>query len=208
MRHHQRQQPGEPSRGRPGTRTAVASTSSHAQQFYEGGINVSAFGLNPCISTLLTDTRSSVSTTATLYDYALSSLRRLQRRRAGIEVQRPRTPTARRDAGEPGLADWTINLYKDTGTIGSYDGETVFRFRLTRTRTAATPSRTSSAVTTSSVRCFKTPGSSRAPTSAPPGETLVTNCPGGTNGYAFTVGGSDIPEQRLRQLPARSDRAS
>jgi hypothetical protein len=40
------------------------------QQFYEGGINVTAFGLNPCISTLLTDTRSSVSTTATLYDFA------------------------------------------------------------------------------------------------------------------------------------------
>ena len=31
-----------------------------------------------------------------------------------------------------------------------------------------------------------------APTSAPAGETLVTNCPGSTNGYAFTVGASDL----------------
>jgi hypothetical protein len=41
------------------------------QQFYEGAINLTALGRSPCISKLLTDTRSSVSTTATLYDFAL-----------------------------------------------------------------------------------------------------------------------------------------
>jgi hypothetical protein len=40
------------------------------QQFYEGAINVSAFGLSPCVNTLLTNTRSSKETTATLYDFA------------------------------------------------------------------------------------------------------------------------------------------
>ena len=96
------------------------------QQFYEGGINVSAFGLNPCISTLLTNTRSSVSTTATLYDFARVPFD-VCKTKAGVKFN-DLDADGTRDAGEPGLADWRINLYKDIGTIGSYDGETVFRF--------------------------------------------------------------------------------
>ena len=159
------------------------------QQFYEGGINVSAFGLNPCVNTLLTDTRSSVSTTATLYDYALVPFD-VCKTKAGVKFN-DLDADGTRDAGEPGLAGWRINLYKDTGTIGSYDGEAVFASE-TRLRTVPTPS--TDLLTGSYIVCEVKQANweQSAPTSAPTGETLVTNCPGSTNGYAFTVGASDL----------------
>ena len=36
-----------------------------------------------------------------------------------------------KDAGEPGLPDWTINLYQDTGTKGSSTARPVFRTDVT-----------------------------------------------------------------------------
>jgi hypothetical protein len=158
------------------------------QQFYEGAINVTAFGLNPCISTLLTDTRSSVSTTATLYDFA----------RVPFSVCASKSGTkfhdlnanGTRDAGEPGLQGWTINLYQDTGTKGSYDGEAVFK----TTTTAASGAYTFGNLFSGDYivcEALQANWSQSAPTSAPTGETLVTNCPGGTKGYAFTMGGSN-----------------
>jgi hypothetical protein len=160
------------------------------QQFYEGGINVSAFGLSPCISTLLTDTRSSVSTTATLYDFA----------RVPFNVCNSKTGTkfhdlnanGVRDTGEPGLSGWTINLYQDTGTKGSYDGEAVFRSDVTDANGAYSFDNLFSGDYIVCEDLAGQPGwSQSAPVSAPSGETLVTNCPGNTKGYSFTMGGAD-----------------
>jgi hypothetical protein len=161
------------------------------QQFYEGGINVSAFGLNPCISTLLTDTRSAVSTTATLYDFARVPFD-VCKEKAGVKFN-DLDADGTRDAGEPGLADWRINLYQDIGTIGSYDGETVFKFADTD---ADGNYSFAGLLTGNYIVCeeLQATWEQSAPTSAPAGETLVTNCPGGTNGYAFTVGASDLLE--------------
>ncbi|MET1008545.1 MAG: SdrD B-like domain-containing protein [Gaiellaceae bacterium] len=159
------------------------------QQFYEGGINVSAFGLNPCVNKLLTDTRSSVSTTATLYDYALVPFD-VCKTKAGVKFN-DLDADGMRDAGEPGLPGWTINLYKDTGTIGSYDGEPVFRSDVTDANGAYS---FEDILSGSYIVCEVKQANweQSAPTSAPAGETLVTNCPGSTKGYAFTVGASDL----------------
>jgi hypothetical protein len=160
------------------------------QQFYEGAINVSAFGLNPCLSTMLTDTRSSVSTTATLYDFA----------RREFNVCNSKTGTkfhdlnanGIRNLGESGLSGWTINLYPDTGTKGSYDGEPVLKSDVTDANGAYEFANLFSG---DYIVCedlaAQTGWFQSAPTSAPSGETLVTNCPGNTKGYAFTMGGAD-----------------
>lgn len=158
------------------------------QQFYEGAINVSAFGLNPCISTLLTNTRSSVETTATLYDFA----------RVPFSVCASKSGTkfhdlnanGVKDAGDPGLSDWTINLYQDTGTKGSYDGEAVYKTTTTDSNGAYAFSNLFSG---DYIVCevLKASWLQSAPTTAPSGETLVPNCPGTTKGYAFTMGGTN-----------------
>ena len=158
------------------------------QQFYEGAINVTAFGLNPCISTLLTNTRSAVSTTATLYDFA----------RVPFSVCASKSGTkfhdlnanGVKDPGDPGLSDWTINLYQDTGTKGSYDGEAVYKTATTDSNGAYAFSNLFSG---DYIVCevLKANWFQSAPTSAPSGETLVTNCPGTTKGYAFTMGGTN-----------------
>ena len=159
-----------------------------AQQFYEGAINVTAFGLNPCISTLLTNTRSSKETTASLYDYA--------RREFNVCASKSGTKfndldaDGTRDTGEPGLAGWTINLYQDTGTKGSYDGEPVFKSDVTDTNGAYS---FNNLLSGDYIVCevLQATWTSVGSDVCPSGETLVTNCPGPTNGYAFTMGGSD-----------------
>ena len=94
-----------------------------------------------------------------------------------------------RDSGEPGLAGWTINLYKDTGTIGSYDGETCSRFDVTDAD--GSYSFDGPAISGNYIVCEVASGhlgAVRTDVGRPPsGETLVTNCPGDTNGYAFTL---------------------
>lgn len=160
------------------------------QQFYEGAINVSAFNLNPCISTLLTNTRSSKETTATLYDYS--------RREFNVCASKKGTKfhdlnaNGTRDSGEPALPDWTINLYQDTGTKGTLDGEAVFRTDVTDADGAYSFDNLFSG---DYIVCeVKKDGWNQSRPAAgqtlPPGETLVTNCPGDTNGYAFTMGGA------------------
>jgi hypothetical protein len=158
------------------------------QQFYEGAINVSAFGLNPCISTLLTDTRSSVSTTATLYDYARRDFS-VCASKSGTKFH-DKNANGVRDTGEEGLAGWTINLYQDTGTKGSYDGEAVFK---TTTTAANGAYAFANLFSGDYIVCeaSQTGWQQSAPTSAPTGETLVSNCPGNTTGYAFTMGGGN-----------------
>jgi hypothetical protein len=159
-----------------------------AQQFYEGGINVSAFGLDPCINNLLTNTRSSKEITATLYDYALEPFN-VCNAKSGTKFN-DLNADGDQDLGEPGLADWTINLYQDTGTIGSYDGESVFRSDVTD---ANGDYSFESLLSGNYIVCeeLQATWEQSAPTSAPSGETLVTNCPGDTNGYAFAMAGSD-----------------
>ena len=159
------------------------------QQFYEGGINVTAFGLDPCINTLLTNTRSSVSTTATLYDFAVQPFS-VCNSKSGTKFN-DLDADGTRDAGEPGLPGWTINLYQDTGTIGSYDGEPVFASAVTD---ANGDYSFQSLLAGNYIVCevLQATWEQSAPTSAPPGETLVTNCPGPTNGYAFAMAGSNI----------------
>jgi hypothetical protein len=158
------------------------------QQFYEGAINVTAFGLNPCINTLLTDTRSSVSTTATLYDFALVPFS-VCNSKSGTKFN-DLDADGTRDAGEPGLSGWTINLYQDTGTIGSYDGEPVFQSDVTD---ANGDYSFANLLSGNYIVCEvkQATWEQSAPTSAPTGETLVTNCPGPTNGYAFAMSGGD-----------------
>ncbi len=82
-----------------------------------------------------------------------------------------------RDAGEPGLPGWTINLYQDTGTIGSYDGEPVFASAVTD---ANGDYSFQSLLAGNYIVCevLQATWEQSAPTSAPAGETLVTNCPG------------------------------
>ena len=160
------------------------------QQFYEGAINVTAFDLNPCISTLLTDTRSSVSTTATLYDFARVPFS-VCASKSGTKFH-DKNANGTKDAEEPGLEDWTINLYQDTGTKGSYDGELLFQTTTTDENGAYSFANLFSG---DYIVCeeLKMDWFQSAPTSAPTGETLVTNCPGNTNGYAFTMSGSNLP---------------
>jgi SdrD B-like domain len=159
------------------------------QQFYEGAINVSAFGLNPCISTVLTDTRSSTSTTATLYDYARRSFNVCNSKR-GTKFH-DLNANGVRDTGEPGLSGWTINLYQDTAPLGSYNGEAVSASDVTDANGAYSFDNLFSG---NYIVCEvqQSGWQQSAPTSAPSGETLVTNCPPGTGkGYAFTMSGSD-----------------
>src|SRR5262245_1898992 len=158
------------------------------QQFYEGAINVTAFGLNPCISTLLTDTRSSVSTTATLYDFARRPFN-VCNSKSGTKFH-DLNANGVRDQGEPGLQNWTMDLYKDTGTKGTLDGEAVFKSDTTDATGAYS---FDNLFAGDYIVCeqLQAGWQQSAPTSAPPGETLVTTCPGPTKGYAFTMGGSD-----------------
>ena len=160
-----------------------------AQQFYEGAINVTAFGLDPCISTLLTNTRSSVETSATLYDYARVPFR-VCAGKSGTKFHDVNANGVR-DAGEPALEGWTINLYQDTETIGSYDGGPVFK---TAATDAAGLYSFADLVNGNYIVCeaLQAGWSQSAPTSAPTGETLVTNCPGSTNGYAFATTGANL----------------
>ncbi|HEX6876244.1 MAG TPA: SdrD B-like domain-containing protein, partial [Nocardioidaceae bacterium] len=160
------------------------------QQFYEGAINVSAFNLNPCISTLLTDTRSSVSTTATLYDFARREFN-VCNSKSGTKFH-DLNANGTRDTGEPGLSGWTINLYQDTGTKGSYDGEAVLKSDVTDSNgDYSFDGLFSGDYIVCEDLASQTGWQQSAPTAAPTGETLVTNCPGGTKGYAFTMGASD-----------------
>jgi hypothetical protein len=160
------------------------------QQFYEGAINVSAFNLNPCISTLVTDTRSSVSTTATLYDFARRPFNVCNSKR-GVKFHDVNA-NGTRDTGESGLAGWTINLYQDSGTIGSYDGEAVLRSDVTDANGAYSFDNLFSGNFIVCEDLAAQPGwFQSAPASAPPGETLVTNCPGNTKGLAFNMAGTD-----------------
>jgi SdrD B-like domain len=101
---------------------------------------------------------------------------------------RPITPE--RDPGEPGLEGWRINLYQDTGTKGSYDGEAEFQHAITGPDRSYTFDRLFAG---DYIVCeeLQADWQQSAPTSAPSGETLVTNCPGNTRGYAFTMGGAD-----------------
>ena len=165
--------------------------SMDTQQFYEGAINVSAFGLDPCINTLLTNTRSSVETTATLYDYARQPFS-VCNDKSGVKFH-DKNADGDQDTGEPGLSGWTIDLYTDadnndvveagqdpadsrvTGTDGSYSfgglqpGNYIVcevqQPNWFQSRPVAT-------------------------TTPPSGETLAT-CPGGANGYAFQMGFAD-----------------
>jgi hypothetical protein len=160
------------------------------QQFYEGAINVTAFGLNPCISTLLTNTRSSVSTTATLYDFARVPFN-VCASKSGTKFHDLNT-NGTRDTGEPGLGGWTINLYQDTDPKGTYNGEAVFQTDVTEANGSYSFANLFSG---DYIVCevLQADWFQSAPTSAPTGETLVTNCPGSPNttGYAFTMGGGD-----------------
>ena len=143
------------------------------QQFYQGAINVSAFGLDPCISTLVTNTRSSAVTTRR----CTTSHGCLQRLRVqeGDEVPRPERQR-HREYGEPGLSG--SGRSTSTGTPARrarYDGEPVFTTKVTDENgaycsTASSPA-TSSSASTGRRRLEQVGADIR-----PPGETLVTNC--------------------------------
>jgi hypothetical protein len=148
----------------------------------------------PCVSTFMGKTRSSSSFTAELKDFGGPTSFDVCQSKSGVKFN-DLDADGTRDAGEPGLPNWRINLYKDTGTIGSYDGEQVFAFRDTDANGAYS---FASLFPGSYIVCevLQATWNQSAPTSAPQGETLVTNCPGlnggTTNGYAFTVGSSDF----------------
>jgi hypothetical protein len=144
----------------------------------------------PCVSTFMGKTRSSSSFTAELKDFGGPTSFDVCQGKSGVKFN-DLDADGTRDAGEPGLPGWTINLYKDTGTIGSFDGEPVFASDVTDANGAYS---FASLFPGSYIVCevLQATWEQSAPTSAPTGETLVTNCPGGTNGYAFTVGSSDF----------------
>jgi hypothetical protein len=162
------------------------------QQFYEGGINVSAFELDPCINKLLTNTRSSKETSATLYDYSLQPFN-VCIAKSGTKFN-DLNANGTRDSGEPGLAGWTINLYTDpenndvveagqaveatdlTGADGSYSFEDLLSGNYIVCEVQQDSWIQSRPV---------------AGQTLPSGETLAT-CPGNTTGYAFSASGSDI----------------
>jgi hypothetical protein len=163
-----------------------------AQQFYEGGINVSAFGLDPCVNKLLTNTRSSVSTTATLYDYSLQPFN-VCNSKSGVKFN-DLDADGVKDAGEPGLGGWTINLYTDpenndtvesgqaaldtavTGADGSYSFDNLLP---------------GDYIVCEVKQDGWTQSRPVAGQTLPSGETLAT-CPGGSTGYAFTMGSSNV----------------
>ncbi|HTE71278.1 MAG TPA: SdrD B-like domain-containing protein [Actinomycetes bacterium] len=160
------------------------------QQFYEGAINVTAFGLNPCISTLLTNTRSSVSTTATLYDFAQVPFS-VCGSKSGAKFH-DLNANGVRDTGEPGLGDWTINLYTDPENNDVVEaGQAVFK----TTQTAADGTYSFSELFAGNyIVCEELQDGwfqSRpvAGQTLPSGETLAT-CPGGTTGYGFALSGT------------------
>ena len=201
-------EPGEPSRGRPGTRTPAASTSSTRSSSTEGGINVTAFGLDPVHQhaahqhplvgvddgdavRLTSSTGAAFSVCNSKSGTKFNDLRR--RRRRGM----PASP------GSPG---WTINLYKDTGTIGSYDGEPVFASdcdgrerRLLLRRASLAGNYIVCEVLQSDLGAV---GTDVGAIRRDPGHQLPRDP---RIGYAFAMAGSDMSGEQLRQLPARSD---
>ena len=143
----------------------------------------------PCVSTLLTDTRSAVSTTATLYDFA----RRPFNVCGGKSQYKFHDLNANgtRDAGEPGLQGWRINLYTDPENNDTVEsGQAVSQFGDTD---AAGNYSFGQLLSGNYIVCealqtnwFQSrPVTGQTP---PSGETLAT-CPGGTTGYGFAVGG-------------------
>ena len=162
------------------------------QQFFEGAIDVTHFfPVNtPCVSTLLTDTRSSVSTTATLYDFARRPFN-VCGGKSGLKFH-DLNANGTQDAGEPGLSGWTINLYTDPENNDVVELGQV----ASRTTTTATDGTYSfpnlfagNYIVCEALQANWSQSRPLVAVHVPSGETLGT-CPGGTKGYGFAVSGT------------------
>lgn len=160
------------------------------QQFYEGAINVTGFfgADTPCVSTLLTDTRSAVSTTATLYDFARRPFN-VCGSKSGTKFH-DLNANGTKDTGEPGLSGWTINLYTDpTNNDVVEAGQAVFKTTTTASDGTYSFSNLFSGdyIACEALQSNWTQSRPVTGQTLPTGETLAT-CPGPSTGYGFAMG--------------------
>jgi len=155
-----------PKSGSPNTFPGIGS-------FLEGGIDLTeAFGANiPCFSTFLTETRASQSTDSTLSDFALGSVNTCGKV-TGTKYN-DLNINGSRNNGEPGLANWTISLTNNSGTV--------------TTKTDANGNYEFDAVEPGTYTVCETMQNTWSQSQPSSG----ASCAGGSNGYSITIGLGD-----------------
>jgi len=175
-------------------RTGNVVTTLEQNAFTEFGIDLTALlGSTPCVSTFMGKTRSSSSFTAELKDFGGPSAFNVCADKTGVKFH-DLNGNGVKDAAEPGLEGWTINLYNDTDPVGSYNGEGLARPAATTGPDGSYSFEdlfSGNYIVCEELQAGWTQSFPNSGTTLPAGETLVINCPGNTTGYAFAMSGDN-----------------
>jgi len=99
---------------------AAADNLIPSRDFAEATVDLAAFNISPCFTNAIFSSRSSHPLTgADIKDVGGADFP-LCGGKTGTKFE-DQNGNGAKDAGEPGLSGWTMNLYKDAGTIGTLD---------------------------------------------------------------------------------------